>query len=307
MEKQKRLFCFGYGYTAEYLGRALKARGWRVAGTTRDVEKLRRMKAEGVEAFLFDEEIPLIDPARILGETTHLLFSIPPENAGDLAFLLHGHDIAEIRGVEWAGYLSTTGVYGNRDGGWVSEESETRPETRRGARRMRAEDQWLSLLQSYGLPVHIFRLAGIYGPGRSAIDSVRAGNARRIDKPGHAFSRIHIEDIIQVLLASIEKPNPGRIYNLADDRAAPSHEVIACACELLGLKPLPLLPYVEADLAPITLSFYSDNKRVHNDRIKTELGVTLRYPDFIGGLKACLEAEKDPTRFPSLNTGDSQG
>lgn len=306
MERQKRLFCFGYGYTCEYLGRELMARGWRVAGTTRDPEKLYRMKAEGIEGYLFDEDVPLGDPIGILRGTTHLLLSIPPEDAGDPAFLTHGDDIAETTGIEWAGYLSTTGVYGNRDGGWVNEESELRPETRRGLRRVRSEEQWLSLFREHGLPVHIFRLAGIYGPGRSALDSVRAGNARRIDKPGHAFSRVHIKDIVQVLLASMDKPHPGRVYNVADDRAAPSHEVIARSCELLGLKPLPLLPYVEADLAPITLSFYSDNKRINNDRIKTELGVTLEYPDFIKGLDACLEAESDPMRLSSLNTGGAE-
>lgn len=306
-QRQKRLFCFGYGYVCEYLGRELMARGWRVAGTTRDPEKLSRMREVGIEAYAFDEDTPLGNPIADLEGTTHLLASIPPDDAGDPAFLAHGEDAAQTPGIEWAGYLSTTGVYGNRDGGWVDETSETRPQTRRGTRRVRAEEQWLSLFRERGFPVHIFRLAGIYGPGRSALDSVRAGNARRIDKPGHAFSRIHVEDIVQVLEASMEKPSPGRIYNLADDRAAPSHEVIAEACALLGLEPLPLLPYVEADLAPITLSFYSDNKRVHNDRIKTELGVRLRYPDFFSGLEACLEAERDPARMAVLNAGITEG
>lgn len=307
MAGSKRLFCFGYGYTCEFLGRALKARGWRVAGTTRDPDKLQRMKAEGIEGYLFDEDIPLGDPIGILRGTTHLLISTPPDNAGDPAFLAHGDDCAETAGIEWAGYLSTTGVYGNRDGGWVDEASELRPETRRGARRVRAEEQWLSLYREGSLPMHIFRLAGIYGPGRSALDSVRAGNARRIDKPGHAFSRIHVEDIVQVLRASMAKPHPGRVYNLADDRAAPSHEVIAEACALLGVEPLPLLPYVEADLAPITLSFYSDNKRVDNSRIKEELGVCLQYPDFFKGLQACLAAEGDPARIATLNAGGTEG
>lgn len=307
MEGHKRLFCFGYGYTCEYLGRALLAQGWRVAGTTRDPDKLRRMKEHGIEAYLFDEDLPLVDPIGILKGTTHLLVSTPPDNAGDPAFLAHGDDVAETQGLEWVGYLSTTGVYGNRDGGWVDEDSELRPETKRGTRRVRAEEQWMSLFRACGLPLHVFRLAGIYGPGRSAIDSVRAGNARRIEKPGHAFSRIHVEDIVQVILASMTRPHPGRIYNLADDRAAPSHEVIAHACALLGLEPLPLLPYVEADLAPITLSFYSDNKRVHNTRIKEELGVTLKYPDFFKGLAGCLEAEKDPARLAALNAGGVEG
>ncbi len=140
--------------------------------------------------------------------------------------------------------------------------------------------------------MHRFRLAGIYGPGRSALDSVRAGVARRINKPGHAFSRIHVEDIVQVLMASMARPNPGAAYNVCDDVPVPSHEVIAYACGMLGLEPPRLIPYDEADMAPIARSFYSDNKRVSNERIKTDLGVQLRYPDYKLGLEACLEAEK---------------
>lgn len=293
----KRLFVFGYGYTAAFLGETLKEKGWKISGTTRDPDKCRFLREAGIEAFLFDEDSTLADPFRSLEGTTHLVFSIPPDDAGDPVFLAHMDDILGIPSIEWAGYLSTTGVYGNRDGGWVDEDSELRPDTRRGLRRVRAEDQFLSAWRSYGLPIHIFRLSGIYGPGRSALDSVRAGNARRIDKPGFAFNRIHVEDIVQVLLASMEKPNPGRIYNLSDDRPAQSHELILQACEMLGVTPLPLIPFDQADLAPITRSFYADNKRVRNDRIKTELGIELLYPDFIKGLEACLNAER---RNPGL-------
>lgn len=289
----KRLFCFGYGYTCDYLGHELEGRdGWRVAGTTRDTEKKAALRARGIEAFLFDYEHPLGDPLYILKDTTHLLISTPPGDEGDPVFLMHAQEIVQIPSIEWVGYLSTTGVYGDRSGGLVDENSEIRPSTKRGSRRARAEAQWLSLLQGYGLPVHIFRLAGIYGPGRSALDSVRAGVARRIDKPGHAFSRIHVEDIVQVLLASMARPDPGAAYNLCDDNPVPSHEVIAYACELLGMDPPPLIPFDQADLAPITLSFYSDNKRVSNERIKRDLGVSLHYPDYRGGLEACLEAER---------------
>lgn len=196
-----------------------------------------------------------------------------------------------LKNLQWVGYLSTTGAYGDRGGAWVDENSEVRPSTKRGSRRAKAEEQWLSLQRSYGLPVHVFRLAGIYGPGRSALDSVRAGVARRIDKPGHAFNRIHVEDIVQVLMASIENPHAGSVYNVSDDESAPSHEVIAYACALLGLTVPPLIPYEKADLAPITRSFYSDNKRLRNNKIKDELGVHLKYPDFRCGLEACLEAE----------------
>lgn len=290
--QDKRLFCFGYGYSCDELGQTWLRHGGTVAGTTRDVEKWRYLKKNGVKSFLFDYDQPLEDPLLFLKGTTHLLISTPPSDDGDPAFLLHARDILRIPTIEWVGYLSSTAVYGDRDGGWVDEKSEIRPSTKRGSRRAKAEDQWLSLFNAHKLPVHIFRLAGIYGPGRSALDSVRAGVARRIDKPGHAFSRIHVEDIVQTLLASMVRPNPGAAYNLADDRAAASQEVIKQACEMLGLTVPPLIPYEEADMAPMARSFYGDNKRIRNDRIKTELGVRLKYPSFVEGLQGCMEAEQ---------------
>jgi hypothetical protein len=289
--KNNRLFCFGYGYSCEYLARALRPHGWEIAGTTRDSEKKEVMEGSGVETFLFTGDRSLVDARQFLAGTTHLLISTPPDDRGDPAFLHHGDDVTAIAGLRWAGYLSSTSVYGDREGGWVEEESELRPNSKRGSRREKAEAQWLSLYKDDNFPVHIFRLAGIYGPGRSALDSVRAGVARRIDKPGHAFSRVHIDDIVQALLASMEKPNPGRVYNVCDDEAAPSHKLIARACEMLGLPVPALIPYEQADLAPMARSFYSDNKRVRNQRLKEELGVKLKYPDFRSGLEACLEAE----------------
>jgi hypothetical protein len=288
----KKLFCFGYGYTSDYLGYELMQRGWTVAGTTRDREKRTDLRKRGVQAHIFDYEHPLADPRLILEGTTHLLISTPPDDDGDPAFIMHADDIIDIPSLEWIGYLSTTGVYGDRGGQWIDEQAELTPSSRRGSRRVRAEEQWLSLLKDHGLPVHIFRLAGIYGPGRSALDSVRAGVARRINKPGHAFGRIHVEDIAQTLMASFERPNPGTIYNVVDDVPAPSHEVIAAACELLGRPAPPLVDFEDANLAPITRSFYMDNRRVKNDRIKTELGVHLKYPDFASGLRGCQEAEE---------------
>lgn len=290
---QKHLFCFGHGYSCDYLTHALMEEGgWRISGTTRDSDKKKALRARGVQSYIFDEECPLPDPLYILRNVTHLLISTPPDDNGDLPFTIHGEDILKLKNLQWVGYLSTTGAYGDRGGGWVDESAEVRPTTKRGSRRAKAEEQWLTLQKLYGLPVHVFRLAGIYGPGRSALDSVRAGVARRIDKPGHAFSRVHVEDIVQVLRASIAQPNPGAVYNVCDDESAPSHEVIAYACELLGIEPPPLIPFEKADLAPITLSFYADNKRLRNDRIKTELGVRLKYPDFRKGLEACLAAEE---------------
>lgn len=294
----KKLFCFGYGYTCDYLGHALAGSGeWALSGTTRSKEKQEALKERGIEASLFDYRHPLVDPISFFKDTTHLLVSTPPDDEGDPSFRAHAQDILKIPSLEWVGYLSTTGVYGNRDGGWVNETSETRPTAKRGARRIKAEEQWMSLHKSQNLPIHIFRLAGIYGPGRSALDSVRAGVARRINKPGQAFSRVHVEDIIQVLIASIHSPNPGSIYNVCDDYPAPSHEVIAHACKLLGRPAPPLIPYKEADLAPIARSFYADNKRVQNEKIKNELGVSLKYKNFQDGLEACMAAENYAVSF----------
>ena len=292
MSNQK-LFCFGYGYTCDYLGHELLQQGgWDVAGTTRDVEKRELLKTRNIEAHLFDWQTPLPDPLLALQDVTHLLISTPPSDDGDPTFLLHAEDILKLEKLQWIGYLSTTGVYGDRDGEWVDETSELRPSSQRGSRRKRAEDQWLSLFEQYQKPVHIFRLAGIYGPGRSALDSIRAGMARRIEKPGHAFSRIHVEDIVNILRASFAKPQGGQAYNVCDDEAAPSHEIIAYACELIGRPPPPLIPFEQADLSPLARSFYSDNKRVKNDKIKQELGVALKYPTFREGLKACQDAEE---------------
>ena len=288
----KKLFCFGYGYSCDFLGNALRKQDdWKIAGTTRDSDKKALLQQSGVKAFIFDYSKPLSDVKLFLKDTTHLLISTPPDDEGDPTFMMHGDDIAAMEGIEWIGYLSTTGVYGNRNGEWVDETSEVRPSSKRGTRRAIAEDQWLSLYEKRGLSVHVFRLAGIYGPGRSALDSVRAGLARRIDKPGHVFSRIHVEDIANILMASMARPNPGRIYNVCDDFAAPSHEVIDYACGLLGINSPPLIPFEAADMAPIARSFYNDNKRIRNDRIKDELGVSLLYPDYKSGLSACMETE----------------
>ncbi len=292
MEKTKKIFCFGYGYSCDYLGHELLlSQDWNVSGTTRDHEKCESLKERGIQAHIFDYEHPLSDPQSIFEGITHLVISTPPGDEGDPAFLMHAQDILKIPTLEWVGYLSTTGVYGNRDGQRVDEGSEIQPSSQRGSRRAMAEEQWLSLLETKGLPVHIFRLAGIYGPGRSALDSVRAGIARRIEKPGQAFNRVHVEDIAQVLRASMAQPNPGRIYNICDDEPASSDSVIAYACELLKRSPPPLVPYEEANLAPITASFYEDNKRVDNERIKQELGVSLKYKNYRDGLRACMDAE----------------
>jgi len=292
VEKNKRLFCFGYGYVCDYLGYALQQQGgWTLSGTTRNEERRNELLARRIRTRIFDEHVPMTDAASILRDVTHLLIAAPPTERGAPAFNMHAEDVIQMPNLEWVGYLSTTGVYGDRNGGEVSEATELNPTNERGEKRARAEKQWLSLFRHHNIPVHAFRLSGIYGPGRSALDTIRAGVARRIDKPGHKFNRIHVDDIVQTLLASFERPNPGAAYNLADDCPAPSHEVIAYACELLGM-PIPTcIPFEEADLAPMAMSFYKDNKVVLNNRIKEELGVKLKYPTFKSGLEGCLQAE----------------
>jgi hypothetical protein len=283
-----RLFCFGLGYSARVLGRRLLARGWSVAGTCQREETLGALAAEGFGTHLFAPGRAL-DPAALDG-TTHLLTSIPPDAEGDPVVAAHGSDFSRLPLV-WVGYLSTTGVYGDTGGAPVDESAPLRPSGERGRRRVAAEGAWRSLR----LPLHIFRLAGIYGPGRSALDTVREGKARRIDRPGHVFSRIHVEDIATVLEASIAHPNPGAAYNVCDDEPAAPAAVIEEACRLLGVEPPPLVAFADAvpGMSPMALSFWDDNRRVSNQRIKRELGVTLRYPTYREGLRALFDGGYD--------------
>lgn len=285
---EDRLFCFGLGYSALVLARRLMARGWSVAGTTREAAQAARLREQGIEAFVFDRDRPLDDPAAALNGASQVLSSVPPDAGGDPVIDCHGADLLACADIRWIGYLSTTGVYGDRAGAWVDEESALEPSGERGRWRLAAERAWLGLHDPGGLPVHLFRLAGIYGPGRNALVSVKAGKARRIGKPGHIFSRIHVEDIARVLEASMTHPNPGRAYNVCDDNPAPPQDVIAHACDLLGETPPPLESFEAAELSPMARGFYRDNKRVSNRRIKQELGVTLAYPDYQTGLKALL-------------------
>jgi len=210
---------------------------------------------------------------------------------GDPVFDSHRDDITAIPNLAWLGYLSTTGVYGDRGGGWVDETSELQPTGERGARRVAAEMAWLGLCRDRDVPVHVFRLAGIYGPGRCPFDALRAGTARRIDKPGQVFSRVHVDDLATVLRASMAQPRPGAVYNVCDDEPASPAEIIAHAAALLGLPPPPLVPFEAAELSPMARSFYADNKCVSNALIKQELGVRLRYPSYRDGLPAILAGE----------------
>ncbi len=286
----KTLFCFGLGYSAKVLaGRAL-ASGWRVRGTVREDEKAEALKAEGFDVSVLSPDGPLENIVPLLQGTTHVLSSAPPGENGDPILAAAREALVSCDFLEWIGYLSTTGVYGTRDGGLVDEESELRPTSPRSLRRMAAEVEWLSLYERYGLPVHIFRLAGIYGPGRNPLKSLRGGKAQRIMRPGQVFSRIHVEDIARVLEASFAKPSPGRIYNVCDNAPEEPAKVIEYAATLLGQTPPESIPFEEAELSPMAKTFWLDNKRVSNQRLLDELDVELKYPDYQSGLKTLFES-----------------
>ncbi len=278
----KTLISFGHGYSAQALARLLVPQGWTIYGTTRKPEKADALMATGINPILWPDG----DMDAAFATATHMLVSAGPRETGDPIYNKYTDQIRDVAPrLEWFGYLSTTGVYGNHDGEWTDEEAELRPSTERGIMRKEAEERWQAIPD---LPVHIFRLAGIYGPGRGPFAKVRQGTARRIIKKNQIFSRIHVDDIAQVLAASIAQPNPGRAYNVCDDEPAPPQDVIGHAAELLGMPLPPEIPFEEADMSPMARSFYSESKRISNTRIKSELGVKLSYPTYRDGLAALL-------------------
>lgn len=254
-----------------------------MTGTSRTDAGVREIEAGGWGGLRFDDCHPL--PAAAMDGMTHLLVSIPPGEQGEPALRLQGAEIAaRAAQFRWVGYLSTTGVYGDKGGDWVDESTPLEPTTERGRRRVAAEAGWAGL----GLPLHIFRLAGIYGPGRNQLVSVLDGTARRVVKPGQVFSRIHVEDIAGALAASIARPQPGAVYNLCDDLPCPPQEVVAFAAELLG-KPVPReIAFDDAALSPMARGFYAESKRVSNARMKQALGYRLLYPTYREGVRALL-------------------
>ncbi len=276
------LLILGHGYTADALSRLLLPQGWRVIGTTRSAEKARALAARGVEPVIW----PGADLAPALARATHLLAGIGPDAGGDPVLGAHRDLIAEAAThLRWAGYLSTTGVYGDHGGGWVDEDTPLTPTTLRGRWRVAAEQDWQSVP---GLPLHIFRLAGIYGPGRGPFEKVRKGTAQRVIRPDQFMSRAHVEDIAAVLAASIAHPAPGVVYNVCDDEPSPPEDVLLHAARLLGLPPPPAVDYERADMTPMARSFYAESKRVRNGRMKSIPGMRLAYPTYREGLAALL-------------------
>ena len=283
MRPMPTLLSFGHGYSAAAMAARLIPMGWRVIGTTRSEERMAEMEAAGVEPRRFGADL-----SEEIRGATHVLTSVPPKDGGDPVLERYG---AELRAASpvWAGYLSTTAAYGDRQGGWVDESSALTPASSRGAARVAAESDW----DATGLPLHIFRLAGIYGPGRGPFRKLRAGTARRLVKPNQFFSRIHVEDIGRVLAASAEHPAPPpypTVWNLCDDEPAPPQDVMAHAARLLGMEPPPEVAFDEADLSPMARSFYGESKKVSNEKARRDFGPFL-YPGYDSGLRAILEAE----------------
>lgn len=268
MPYEQKLFHFGFGYIAHYMGGI---------GTSRSPTRKCPFIYRGGS---FPREI-----LEALKKTDHILISIPPGEEGDPLIPFVQEALSSFTHLKWIGYLSSTSIYGDHQGAWVDEDSEANPCSPQGISRLKAEKQWLSLKQEAGLPVHIFRLSGIYGPGRNVLEDLKAGRAQRIVKENVVFSRIHVADIVQALKSSMHQPMPGRIYNLADNYPAPSHEVVAYGAHLLGVIPPPLVSFEESTLSLLGRSFYQDSKRVRNDRLLNELVPSLLFPTYKEGLK----------------------
>ena len=279
-----RLFCFGFGYSAEALARRLSARASTIAGTRTSLAGAEPLLGARLAEFQGDGASGEV--RSLLDGTTHLLVSVPPDIEGDMVLRHFRDDLAALPELAWVGYLSTVGVYGDCQGQWVDETSPTRPTSERSLRRVLAEQAWLAFGAETGRRVEIFRLAGIYGPGRSVIDNLKAGTARRVVKPGQVFNRIHVDDIARVLAAAIDTPAGHSVYNVSDDEPAPPQDVVAYAAELLGLPVPPEIPFEQAGLSGMAASFWAESKRVSNARIKTALGVKLAYPTYREGLRA---------------------
>lgn len=279
------LFCFGLGYCADYLSAKLIKQGWQVSATCRTSEKAAVLEASGIRPVLLSgKKVTVTD----LDKADHILISVPPEQDGSDPVLNFAEAaLAALQDqIKWVGYLSTTGVYGDHQGAWIDEETPAGLLSERGQRRVAAEAQWAAT----GLPMHYFRLAGIYGPGRNSLRALQNGTARRVVKQGQVFSRIHLADITRILEASMANPNAGRAYSVCDDTPAPPQDVVTYAAELMGVSPPALQDFATAELSPMARSFYGENKRIRNNRIKEELGVSLEYPDYRAGLSALWES-----------------
>lgn len=289
--KPLRLVVFGYGYTAQRFVALHRDRFSAVTATVRSPDKAARVTVPGVTVRLFSPDT--IDPTldSDIAAADAILVSIPPGEAGDPVLTRFSDAIASAAHLGWVGYLSTIGVYGNHDGAWVDAATPTRPVSARSRQRVATEAAWLALGEASGIPVQIFRLAGIYGPGRSPLQKLRDGTARRLAKPGQVFNRIHVDDIAAVLAAGLDHRRAGAVYDVSDDEPAPPQDVVAFAAALAGIDPPHEESFDGAELTPMARSFYGENKRVRNRRLREELGIALAYPTYREGLRALLASE----------------
>ena len=285
------LFCFGLSYTAAAYIERYGAQFSRIAGTVRNAEKAEqiaknRIAGRAVDAFAFDD----MRAAQALSDAALLIVSIPPDADGDIALRAYSEALRQASALRSIIYLSTIGVYGDHAGAWVDETTMPNPKSVRSRERLTAELQWQDFGRAIGIPVAIFRLPGIYGPGRNALINVMRGEARRIVKPGQVFNRIHVHDIAQAIEAAYIRRADG-IFNICDDEPAPAQAPITYAADLLGA----VLPAevafddIKPTLSPMALSFYAESKRARNTRMKDELGVRLLYPSYREGLRALFE------------------
>lgn len=289
------LFIFGLGYSARAFATRMRDDGWQVSGTTRSAEKADGLRASGFEPILYDGIANSAIEAE-LKKADAILVSIAPDPEGAEANLPFGGDpvlrdfadaIKSLPKNPWIGYLSTVGVYGNHEGAWVDETTQCRPVSKRSRARVAAENAWMALAETADLPLGVFRLSGIYGPGRNPLEKVARGAGRRIDKPGQVFNRIHVDDIATALVSAVGKRATG-IFNITDDEPAPPQDVVAYAASLLDVEVPPLIPFEEADLSPMGRSFYGENKKVSNARSKEVLAMSYSVPDFRAGMQRAL-------------------
>lgn len=275
-----KFLVFGLGFSAQHAAQRLQLSGAQVTATVRSRAKADRLAQAAITARVFSPEHTDVEIANDIANSDAILVSVPPGESGDPVLASFAAPIAAAPKLRWLGYLSTVGVYGDHGGGWVDEATPLGAGKQRSQNRVTAEQAWLAL------GAHVFRLSGIYGPGRNQLVQLASGTARRIVKPGQTFNRIHVADIAAVIEASLARPRPGGIYNVTDNEPAPPQDVVAFAARLCGLEPPPEIPFERAELSPMAKSFYSENRRVRNALIREELGVTLTYPTYREGLTA---------------------
>lgn len=285
-----KLVVIGLGYSAGFFAREALAKGWEVTGTVRTAEKAGQLSRDGIPTLVFDGFAVSSRLATAIAEADAVLISAQPGEDGDPALACLSGQLETAPNLRWIGYLSTIGVYGDHGGAWIDESAACRPTNQRSKLRLATDEAWLAFGQRTGKAVQIFRLGGIYGPGRNGIVNLRQGTARRLVKPGQVFNRIHVDDIAGVLMASLDKPRNGAIYNVVDDEPAPPQDVVAFAAQTIGVAPPPEVPFDPAKLSAMAASFYGENKRVSNALVKRELGYEFRYPTYREALTALAAA-----------------